>query len=204
MKTLISTSIFILCLALFSQAKPINEIYSIQDPFETEESYIDDIPFDTWEIAVESILEGDEVKLQEEPYVNDIPFDTRTIANEYLLRKMVETTSERNVNDIPFNTEKITNQYLTGALTREYLNEPNVEDFPENIKSTTCYYEYPCTYTQTVTVKMKPQKRGIYRNNKNGKYDYTIIHPVMIRVTETDLKHPAGNDEILVIPGSSL
>lgn len=195
---------FILCLTLFIQGKPINDIYSIQDLVETEESYIDDIPFDTWEIAVESILDGDEVKLQEEPYVNDIPFDTRAVANEYLIRKMVETTGENNVNDIPFNTEKITNEYMTGALTREYLDEPNVDDFPESTKSIVCRYDYPYTLTQTVTVKMKPQKRGVLHDKKTGKYDYTIIHPVIIRVNDRELNTPVNNDEILVIPSSSL
>jgi hypothetical protein len=53
MKTLILTSILLTGLTVFSYAKPLKEIYSIQEPILTEESYIDDIPFNTEKIYCE-------------------------------------------------------------------------------------------------------------------------------------------------------
>jgi hypothetical protein len=157
MKTLILSLILIIGLSAINHGKPINDIYSIKDPVAEEELYIDDIPFNTWEIAVESITEGDETVLKEEPYVDDIPFDTRAIANLYLMKKMVETTSENNVNDIPFNTEKVVNDYLTGKLTEQYRDEANVIDIPCQVTATVCRYEQlPPVH---VTIKAKSNKR---------------------------------------------
>jgi hypothetical protein len=109
MKTLILTTVLIFCLAATNHGRPINTIYSVRDypSTDNEESYVDDIPFNTWEIAVEVMMDGDKVKLAEDPYVDDIPFDTRKISNQALLKKMEESTDEANVNDIPFDTEKV-------------------------------------------------------------------------------------------------
>ena len=134
MKTLILTSILLTGLTVFSYAKPLNDIYSIQEPILTEESYIDDIPFDTWEIAVDAIMDGDEVNLEEESYVNDIPFNTHEIACRVLLRKMLETSGEININDIPFSTEKIYCEYLAAIITEQYRNEQNIPDLPGVVK----------------------------------------------------------------------
>jgi hypothetical protein len=130
MKTIILSSILIAGLSVFSYAKPINEIYSIDEPALLEEAYINDIPFDTWEIAVEAILEDDQLKLDEEPYVNDIPFNTREIACKFYLRKMLETSGEININDIPFNTQKVYCEYFAAVLTEQYRNEKNTPDLP--------------------------------------------------------------------------
>lgn len=77
-----------------------------------DEPYIDDIPFDTEEIA--GTLTGSsglaQFKLEEESYINDIPFNTEEIAGT------VQTSSdlaqftlkeESYIDDIPFDTEAI-------------------------------------------------------------------------------------------------
>jgi hypothetical protein len=130
MKTLILSALLIFGLSGTNHSKPIVDIYSIEDPTLIEEAYVDDIPFNTWEIAVEAIIGGDEVKLSEEPYVDDIPFDTREIANKCLLRKIEGKCGEANVNDIPFDTEKIMVERLTAELTEQYRNEKNTCDLP--------------------------------------------------------------------------
>lgn len=50
-----------------------------------EESYIDDIPFDTKSIADNCLFEEKmnlEFSIEDEAYVDDIPFDTKEIALE--------------------------------------------------------------------------------------------------------------------------
>jgi hypothetical protein len=130
MKALILTSVLVTGLVLFSSAKPITDIYSIKEPILTEETYINDIPFDTWEIAVDAILEGDESNFTEESYVDDIPFNTHEIACKYLLKKMIETSGEININDIPFNTERIYCEYLASLIIEQYRNEQSINDLP--------------------------------------------------------------------------
>ncbi|NTV83082.1 MAG: hypothetical protein HGA23_02130 [Bacteroidales bacterium] len=130
MKTLILSTLLIFGLAASNHGKPIADIYSVKEPIAGEEAYVDDIPFNTYEIAVEAMIEGDELKLNEEPYVNDIPFDTRAIASQYLLRKIEKNSDEVNVNDIPFSTEKVMLENLTAQLTEQYRDEQNTCDLP--------------------------------------------------------------------------
>jgi len=146
MKSLILSFLLIFGLASPNIGKPINDIYSIKEPDFAEEAYVNDIPFDTWEVAVDAILEGDEVKLEEEAYVNDIPFDTRAIAGKYLLRRMMETSDEANVNDIPFNTEKILYEELAARLTDQYRNEKSVFDIPGAPDYIICLYQKGVPY----------------------------------------------------------
>lgn len=131
MKAFIITSILISGLSIFSYGKPINDIYSIKEPVLTDESYINDIPFDTREIALGAMLGGDEVKLPEEKYINDIPFNTREIACKLLLKKMMDTSRDISIDDIPFNTEKIYCEHLVAELTAQYRNEQNAYDIPK-------------------------------------------------------------------------
>lgn len=80
-----------------------------------EESYIDDIPFNTTEIYYE-ILAADTgnlylPSLNEEAYIDDIPFDTQEIAqivqSEMAIAKSFKMTEECYIDDIPFNTETV-------------------------------------------------------------------------------------------------
>lgn len=141
MKTLILSFLFIIGLAAPNIGKPINDIYSVKEPVFKDEAYVNDIPFNTYEIAVGVILEGDELELEEEAYVNDIPFDTRAIASKFMLLENLETSDEFNVNDIPFNTEKIFYEKLLGLLSEQYRDELGAYDIPELPEYSLCCYE---------------------------------------------------------------
>lgn len=87
----------------------LNSVYSMTAGISVEdEAYINDIPFDTRSIAIESILTG--MEPSEEAYVNDIPFDTEVIAASNNLMK-IKPEEELYINDIPFNTTEIAKQY---------------------------------------------------------------------------------------------
>jgi hypothetical protein len=180
MKTLILSLILVIGFSASNHGKPINDIYSVKEPIFTEEAYVNDIPFNTWEIAVEAIFEGDEAKLPEESYVNDIPFDTRTIACKYLLLKMLETRGEANVNDIPFSTEKVLCERLADLLTEQYRNEKNVNDPLPKID------------------------RVIFTYDNGVKSNYTIIYTVNHEIPEVKLNHEAVNPGETIVPKASL
>lgn len=80
-------------------------------PLNNEESYINDIPSNTWNISAGVILSS---AVTEEAYIDDIPFDTETIAARFLpLEKLgINQEAECYVNDIPFDTHKIACEYL--------------------------------------------------------------------------------------------
>lgn len=123
MKTYILSILLIVGLTAQNHGKPINEIYSLKDPVIAEEANVNDIPFNTWEIAVEAILGGDEVRLEEESYVDDIPFDTRKVVLDLLLDQIEDASEETNIDDIPFDTEKIMFDEMTARLTEQYRQE---------------------------------------------------------------------------------
>lgn len=74
-----------------------------------EESYIEDIPFDTecvttnckYKKAMSVVFE-----MEDEKYVNDIPFDTKNIAQNSSQNKL-DFEDEAYIDDIPFNTLSI-------------------------------------------------------------------------------------------------
>jgi hypothetical protein len=202
MKTLILTLVLIFGLAASNHGKPLNEIYSIKDPVFTEEAYINDIPFDTYEIAVGAILDGDEVKLEEEAYADDIPFDTRSIACKALLRRMLETTGEVNVNDIPFSTEKVLCEQLAAELTAEYRNEKNVEDLPEEPDLIICSFDRAKSSYEMVRIKMP--KKITLRKGKTYNPDFTIIYPAKLEIPRFEIEKEGTDKELLAIPGFSL
>jgi hypothetical protein len=180
MKTLILSFFLIFGLAASNHGKPINDIYSVKEPIFTEEDYISDIPFNTWEIAVNAILEGDEAKLAEEPNVNDIPFDTRSIACKYLLKKLYESSVEANVNDIPFNTQKLLCEHLAAILVEKYRNELSISDLPSGINKVIFQYE------------------------NESQSNYTIIYPAKPLIPQIKSNNNALHNEMRIIPNASL
>ncbi len=88
-------------------AKPLVQISVV------DETYIDDIPFNTKEIAA-GFLVAVTPAIEPEPYINDIPFRTDFIANRFLPSRMaiINPETENYINDIPFNTEKVAAKYL--------------------------------------------------------------------------------------------
>ncbi|MBK9292075.1 MAG: hypothetical protein IPM52_10690 [Bacteroidetes bacterium] len=83
-----------------------------------DETYIDDIPFDTRAIfdSVQASRFTAEFRPSEEPYVDDIPFDTRSIATQALseqaLNQRFRMPEEAYINDIPFNTKVIASRHM--------------------------------------------------------------------------------------------
>ena len=87
--------------------------------FEMEtENYIDDIPFNTEEIATEALYQqavSVEFFMEEEEYINDIPFNTDSLAKVGLSNQALDQEfsieNETYVDDIPFDTNKIAMEY---------------------------------------------------------------------------------------------
>lgn len=84
---------------------------SVSLPVAEEESYVDDIPFNTEKIALESLYMN-LVKPEEEAYINDIPFETSKVAAAYISNLLnIRPEAEAYVDDIPFNTSEIAADY---------------------------------------------------------------------------------------------
>ncbi|GEM_PF-1292459 len=67
-----------------------NVSYADNDPVKIvlkDEAYIDDIPFNTEEIAKQALLQAQlkEFKLKDEAYIDDIPFNTEQVCREATL-----------------------------------------------------------------------------------------------------------------------
>lgn len=88
--------------------------------FEMEtENYVDDIPFNTEEIAALVLYQqavSVEFFMEEEEYINDIPFNTDSLAkiglNKQALAQEFSLENETYVDDIPFDTNNIAREYL--------------------------------------------------------------------------------------------
>ncbi|HNS16827.1 MAG TPA: hypothetical protein PKH94_11565 [Bacteroidales bacterium] len=82
-----------------------------------EEAYIDDIPFNTEEIAGISVNASDltQFSLKEEEYIDDIPFDTeeivqslqRNASQDEAMASVFLLDEELYIDDIPFETEQV-------------------------------------------------------------------------------------------------
>lgn len=107
-----------------------------------KETYINDIPFSTNTIAVNSILDNDGIcsfQLEDEEYIDDIPFNTKEIAAKCLnSRTEYDLKDEAYVDDIPFNTWQLFNEYHLDQITLN--DEQNVNDIPFNTQLVTAKY----------------------------------------------------------------
>ena len=101
LESVIWISAIILFFILFSYTNAFANPTNFKD-----ESYIDDIPFNTTEIYNEIITEQQlaEFTFEEEEYINDIPFDTKSISAECLYRRAISVEfsleEEQFINDI--------------------------------------------------------------------------------------------------------
>lgn len=110
-----------------------------------EESYINDIPFDTYEIYNDIVDRADLMKFdfEEEAYISDIPFDTKCITvdcgYEKALQEEFSFEEESYIDDIPFDTECITAECIYNKVlkvTFSFDDESYIDDIPfetENI-----------------------------------------------------------------------
>ena len=97
-----------------------------------EETYIDDIPFNTAEIVAlynYTVSVSISFELEEESYINDIPFNTNWVADEANAR-LVQFEEESFINDIPFNTKWIAGE--ASARNFQFEVETYVDDIPFN------------------------------------------------------------------------
>lgn len=107
----------------------------------SDESYVNDIPFNTSVIArsANSIEALNANKLTDESFVNDIPFNTGEIAQSaisYAAMNSSNLAEESYVDDIPFSTNTIALAYQAEqssmAANRTLGNEEYVDDIPFN------------------------------------------------------------------------
>ncbi len=90
-----------------------------------DEGYIDDIPFNTNEIASLSLYlhaVNEQFEMEEE-VISDIPFDTFEIAKQEIFRlslaKEFSLEDEAYINDIPFDTGEIANINCKGIMVAD-------------------------------------------------------------------------------------
>lgn len=77
-----------------------------------EESYINDIPFDTEAVALNSLFMN-LVRPDEEAYINDIPMDTEEISTLFGYSALnIRPDDEAYINDIPFDTAEVVKNFL--------------------------------------------------------------------------------------------
>lgn len=98
MKTFTKTISLLLIAILFSTVLFANN-------FENEE-YIDDIPFNTNEIAAQSLYQqaiSTEFFMEDEEYIDDIPFNTKEIACECLGNQKLFTDYSMEIKSTPEN-----------------------------------------------------------------------------------------------------
>ncbi len=89
------------------------------NPVNEPESYVNDIPFDTREITAGYLAAINPVN-EPESYVNDIPFRTDSIAHSYFPARFnsIFPESESYINDIPFDTEMVAGKYLSKTQSK--------------------------------------------------------------------------------------
>ena len=78
-----------------------------------DESYIDDIPFDTRSVMEEMTNDTTMFVLHDEKYIDDIPFDTEMVVMQQQAMESMQVTfefeEEPYINDIPFETGEVVN-----------------------------------------------------------------------------------------------
>lgn len=94
-----------------------------------EESYIDDIPFDTEMIALNTEFAYADY---DEEAIDDIPFDTEIVALQSELAKF-NYADEESIDDIPFNTEMVAANYHYAKsleIDIDFAIEEDIKDIP--------------------------------------------------------------------------
>jgi hypothetical protein len=114
MKTLMLHLTLMLCLTIHAYTN--GDLVTVQN-----ESYIDDIPFDTQKIARNYQFQqalADTLRPEGEEYVNDIPFDTHqvlaTFHSDSATAVRFTPAVESYIDDIPFGTGSVVNRYCLG------------------------------------------------------------------------------------------
>lgn len=124
-KTQLSALVLIITMMFASSTFANNKSFDFE-----EESYIDDIPFNTeWVVSELMTLSYD---FEDE----DITFNTAHVVANYNYRLSTEVVFEieekDNINDIPFNSEWIANELLSEPV--DFEEESYVDDIPFDTK----------------------------------------------------------------------
>lgn len=112
-----------------------------------DENYIDDIPFNTEEIALVTELAAFE---SDEATIDDIPFNTEEIVFNIELAAFV--SDEETIDDIPFNTELIV---LNIQLAAFESDEDTIDDIPFNTERVVAAYHYNMAVNHTFEFSME-------------------------------------------------
>ena len=141
MKTLkMTTALVALLTALF-----ITNVNASPFDFE-DESYINDIPFDTKEVYNEIMNERNltQFDFEDEAYIDDIPFDTQCVTAQCFYQKAIRIdfnfTEESYIDDIPFDTQQNVVQATHKAAIEQVYNfsdEAYIDDIPVELFTTT-------------------------------------------------------------------
>jgi hypothetical protein len=109
-----------------------------------EEEYVDDIPFSTAKMYSDWKLDNRTEFMAEEVNSDDIPFNTSDLAAESLFEEIVmkNYTDESNVSDIPFSTSVVAANDGMEHLFADYFDEQNVEDVPFDTREIYCEHRY--------------------------------------------------------------
>lgn len=102
-----------------------------------DENYINDIPFNTEEIASDilgvSNIPPSVFILDDEEYIDDIPFNTVEIVSNIknnFVSSDFSLEEERYITDIPFDTQEIYYNQFVLQQKNEYENEASINDIP--------------------------------------------------------------------------
>lgn len=141
-----------LLMLVMAMEAPARELPSVC--YLSEESYVDDIPFDTKSVVFHSGISP--FALPEEGYVDDIPFSTRSVVTGQDTDSLPKLNEESYIDDIPFDTEKIYNEYLLAGITDEYRNEPettdNVAEDCQKIATCRMFFNQPIHHSSPIQV----------------------------------------------------
>jgi hypothetical protein len=129
------------CNSYFTQTAAVN-FDNILRP--EEESYADDLPFNTESVSAEyrktEMMKTIQIpRMQTEEYSDDIPFNTWGIATLYRIKsgmtEMLRLKDESPANDFPFNTAVIAGNAREVRLPLVLTPEPYIDDIPFDTKS---------------------------------------------------------------------
>jgi hypothetical protein len=137
MKTTILIILSLITVNLSAYSNVLEEEFFLEDEYS-----VNDIPFNTLNIAMEnaSFFQNPGFFLEEEEYINDIPFNTEQIAANVKMENAMavefEMEEEETVNDIPFDTEVIAQNIKSSDntkinVTEESSNQTNDNSFDQ-------------------------------------------------------------------------
>ncbi len=210
MKSLLITPLLIFLFTFSVYSKNVEAMANNCIPAMTEETYVNDIPFNTFQIAGEEMLKNVMHNFPDEADVKDIPFNTRKIALESELKSIMAADEEAYVDDIPFSTKKIFYNSMVNCYTQNFRDEDYVNDIPFNTTELACQYllnnyrdEKPVndirfdTYTISNNYQFQTSVKD-YRNEANTKDLPPVMCDPICRLTSNNHTIHIRNSYLMV------